>query len=187
MIESLYDIVKHWSCGGSVYIISDTHFDDPQCKEVDPDWPSPKEHIALIRKYVTPFDTLIHLGDVGNPEYMDQIPCYKVLVMGNHDRISDCASHFDEVFDGPLYISKKLLLSHEKVYAKGAVNIHGHHHCDKPGLIVDENRESATVNMASDVCRYIPMNLGTAIKQGLSSVVKDIHRITIDNARLRSE
>lgn len=181
MIDSLYSSVKLWSCGGAVYIISDTHFDDPQCREIDPNWPSPEEHITLIKKSVAPCDTLIHLGDVGNPEYMDLLPCHKVLIMGNHDRISDCAAHFDEIFDGPLYISKKLLLSHEIIHAKGAVNIHGHHHSGEAGLIVSENREGATLNMASNVCGYTPMNLGIAIKRGLTSMVKDIHRITIDN------
>lgn len=32
MIASLYQVFRHWSDNGSVYIISDTHFDDSDCK-----------------------------------------------------------------------------------------------------------------------------------------------------------
>ena len=38
MIKSLYDTFKKWSLTGSVYIISDTHFDDSDCKLMNPNW-----------------------------------------------------------------------------------------------------------------------------------------------------
>lgn len=85
MINSLYDNFKHWSANGSVYIISDTHFDDPDTKIMDSSWPSAEEQVNILKKYVTKNDTLIHLGDVGNTEWITKLKCYKVLIMGNHD------------------------------------------------------------------------------------------------------
>ncbi|MBP3507937.1 MAG: hypothetical protein J6K43_16260 [Lachnospiraceae bacterium] len=32
MIPTLYEPFRHWSDGGSVYILSDLHFDDEDCK-----------------------------------------------------------------------------------------------------------------------------------------------------------
>ena len=85
MIPTLYDKFKPWSERGSVYIISDTHFEDSDCKLMDANWITPQEHIDIIKRTVHKNDTLIHLGDVGNPKWMEQIKAYKVLIMGNHD------------------------------------------------------------------------------------------------------
>ena len=38
MILTLYKPFRHWSEGGSVYILSDTHFGDSDCKLMDKDW-----------------------------------------------------------------------------------------------------------------------------------------------------
>ena len=85
MIKSLYPCFQHWSAKGSVYLISDTHFDDADCKLMDKNWITPEEHINNL-SFLTKNDTLIHLGDVGNPEYLSKLKCYKVLIMGNHDQ-----------------------------------------------------------------------------------------------------
>lgn len=190
MISSLYPTFAHWSYLGAVYIISDTHFDDPFCKDIDPAWPTSKEYVALLKKSVTENDTIIHLGDVGNPAWMDELPGYKVLIMGNHDTKSLCERHFHEIYDGPLYIGRKLLLSHEPVYVPGAVNIHGHAHNDSTtyGEPVNfQTLSSAAMNRACNVCGYLPLNLGKAIKEGLLSGIKDIHRLTIDQANGKEE
>ena len=75
MIKTLYEKFQPWSSKGSVYIISDTHFDDFDCKLMDPGWIAPQEHVDIIKKKCHKNDTLIHLGDVGNPEYLKQIKC----------------------------------------------------------------------------------------------------------------
>lgn len=85
MIPTLYEPFKKWSKSGSVWIISDTHFSDDDCKLMDINWLDPQEHINLIKKYVHKNDTLIHLGDVGDTNWIKQIKAYKVLIMGNHD------------------------------------------------------------------------------------------------------
>ena len=77
MISSLYEKFKSWSATGSVYIISDTHFDDADCKLMDPNWIDPKDHMNIIKAEVHKPDTLIHLGDVGDASYLDELKCHK--------------------------------------------------------------------------------------------------------------
>ena len=86
MLPQLYKCFQHWSAGGSVYIYSDPHFEDSDCKIMDAAWPTPAEQIAKINAKVHKGDTLIILGDIGNPEYIKRIKAgYKVLIAGNHD------------------------------------------------------------------------------------------------------
>lgn len=176
MIASLYRVFRHWSDKGSVYIISDTHFDDSDCKYMDENWITPDEHIALINKYVRKNDTFIHLGDVGNPEYIRKINGYKVLIMGNHDQsASRFSQYFDEIYTGPLMISDRILLSHEPIYNLDfCFNIHGHDHNN------DNKGDKNHINLASNVCGYKPLNLGKWIKEGGMSKIPTIHRLTID-------
>ena len=87
MITTLYPIFQHWSEKGSVYIISDTHFEDSDCKLMDKNWITPEEQVNIINSIVHKNDTLIHLGDVGNPEWISKLKAgHKVLIMGNHDK-----------------------------------------------------------------------------------------------------
>ena len=68
-IPTLYEVFRHWSDGGSVYILSDLHFGDSDCKLMDPDWISPEEQIASINKTVSKGDTFVCLGDVVTGKY----------------------------------------------------------------------------------------------------------------------
>ena len=189
MIKSLYPQFQRWSATGSVYIISDTHFDDPDCKLMDPDWITPQEHMEKIKKSVHKNDTLICLGDCGNASYFDELKCYKVLITGNHDVMSKVASHFDEVYTGPLFIADRILLSHEPIFGleKICVNIHGHDHAGF-WVTYDKKLDHFThINLASNVIKYIPYDLGKYIKIGLLSGVPNYHRITIDNATAKEK
>ena len=73
MIPTLYEPFRHWSEGGSVFILSDLHFDDADCKLMDPSWISPEDQLAIINKIVAKGDTFVCLGDVGNPKYIPMI------------------------------------------------------------------------------------------------------------------
>lgn len=182
MIPSLYDKFKPWSATGSVYIISDTHFDDADCKYMNPNWITPQEHIAILKKVIHKTDTLIHLGDVGDASYLDKLKCYKVLLTGNHDILSKVASHFDEVYNGPLFIADRIILSHEPIYGleSFALNIHGHVH--NGYTIAFSDKVASHINLASDVAQWQPCNLDTLIKNGFLSKIPNYHRITIDKA-----
>ena len=176
MIKSLYPFARKWSEKGSVWIFSDTHLGDHDCKLMHPDWPEPDEQISILKQYCHKNDTLIILGDIGNPQYLNQLKCYKVLIAGNHESgLSNYESYFDEIYGGPLFISEKIVLSHEPlVYMPYAVNIHGHNHSGK--FLSDENH----INVAANVIGFIPVNLGASIKDGLVSGIPTIHRWTID-------
>lgn len=103
MIKTLYEPFQHWSDKGSVYILSDPHFGDSDCKLMDPDWITPKEQVAIINAAVMKNDTFLCLGDVGNPEYVKQIKARKkILLLGNHDKRRKYVDLFDEIFTGPL-------------------------------------------------------------------------------------
>lgn len=176
MIKTLYKCFQHWSEKGSVYLISDTHFDDIDCKLMDKNWITPEEHIKKLSS-ITKNDTLIHLGDVGNPEYLNKLKCRKVLIMGNHDQSSEKFKlYFNEIYSGPLMIAEKLIISHEPLNINWAFNIHGHdHNKNNKGDIFH-------LNIASNVADYNYYDLNKIIKSGALKNIKSIHRITIDNA-----
>jgi calcineurin-like phosphoesterase family protein len=161
-----------------VYLISDTHFDDPDCKFMSPDWPTPEEHIAHIKKFVHKNDTLIHLGDVGNPEWLAALKCYKVLIMGNHDQSKEkFAPFFDEIYGGPLMIGEKLILSHEPLDIGWAFNIHGHDHNPRHAW------DCYHFNLAANVVYWDVYDLKhDFINGGWLAGIDSIHRITINNA-----
>ena len=85
MRVKLYKPFEHWYHGGTIWLISDTHFEDQDCKLMNNHWPTPEEQVKLINN-VGKNDTLIHLGDVGNPEWISKLKGYKVLLLGNHDK-----------------------------------------------------------------------------------------------------
>lgn len=184
MIPTLYKMFQHWSAAGSVYIISDTHFDDPDCTIMNPDWITPEEQIKRINSVVTRNDTLVHLGDVGNPEWMKQVKCeYRVLILGNHDKGKQYYEpYFYEIYDGALMIAQKILLSHEPILTlvNGSeipvMNLHGHCHGEKFDKYLYER------NFCADVINYTPISLGKLIKDGLLSDIRDIHKITVHYA-----
>ena len=86
MIPMIYDNFKYMCQNGSIWILSDTHFDDDDCKLMNPNWITPQEQIDIINKFVFKTDWFICLGDTGNLEWFNKIKCpNKCLVKGNHD------------------------------------------------------------------------------------------------------
>ena len=184
MIKSLYPCFQKWSEKGSIYLISDTHFNDPD-RIFMGYYIDERKQYNILKKILTKNDTLIHLGDVGNPDWLHSLPCYKVLIMGNHDS-GQIKWWFDEVYTGPLWISQKLVLSHEPIdiqswsWIEGegsniTFNIHGHDHENK-------TLDYYHLNICQNIYGYMPLNLGQFIKEGYLKNIRDIHRVTIDNA-----
>lgn len=226
MKVKLYKQFDHWYKGGTIWLFSDPHFNDPETKEQNPDWPDADEIVKSINYNLSKHDTIIFLGDIGDVEYIKKIKGYKVLIMGNHDSgasnyikryhvscnvldstpnesfsydtddyneaiafleevKADFSSYtfkivdnglFDEVYEGPLFINDKVLLSHEPIELKFGYNVHGHTHFGSP-VIIEKNRIS--VNIAADVANYQKIRLDTIYNLGK---VDDIHRITINRA-----
>ena len=186
MIPSLYPpFIFNWSAKGSVWILSDLHLGDPDCKLMDPDWIPPEEQIAIINSKVHKNDTFVCLGDVGDPQYLSGIKSKnRVLILGNHDKIADYRGRFEEIYKGPLFISDKILLSHEPISGlPWCLNIHGHDHNGAERY--DDGCHF--LNLAANVCNYTPISLGELIKRGGLSGIKSIHRLTIDAAKEKKE
>ena len=94
---------------------------------------------------------------------------------------------FDEVYTGPLWISKKIVLSHEpldlRCYETNeniAFNIHGHDHSGK-----EMNQHH--FNIVPNKRGFCPWNLNQFIKTGFLKDIKDVHRVIIDNATAKKE
>lgn len=175
---NLYKCFDHWSRQGTVWLISDTHFGDKDLKRGIPNRPSDEELVRLINSKVGRKDTLLHLGDCGDPEFARLLRGYKVLICGNHDAgVSNYQDIFNEIYEGPLMIAEKFILSHEPLDVPWAFNIHGHDHKGAP--------RHNHLNVCADVVGYLPVNMNQLMKSGPASKIPSIHRITIDGATER--
>lgn len=86
---------------------------------------------------------------------------------------------FDEVYEGPLMISEKLILSHEPVDVPWAFNLHGHIHDSK------HKNDKRHFNVCAEAINFTPINFNQWMKQGYLSRIETIHRSTIDGATAR--
>lgn len=84
-LPGLYDIFNEKWCKQTVWLYSDPHFGDEELRKIIPNRPSDEELVQMINSKVGRKDTIIFLGDIGNPEYIKKIKGYKILICGNHD------------------------------------------------------------------------------------------------------
>lgn len=123
------------------YFISDTHFGHLGILRFErSEFSSIEEHdnylIDLLKGVLRPNDELWHLGDFGFCsdsllEKWSSIKCSKkVLIRGNHDKsVRKLGLYFDEIHTTPVFLSKRVLLSHEPFpVTDGVLNVHGHLH-----------------------------------------------------------
>jgi calcineurin-like phosphoesterase family protein len=132
-------------------ITSDSHFFDASIvkHERRTKFDSVQEHDGFIlkrwKKWLSRLkedDTFYFLGDLCGrdmesetfdllEDIMVTSPCNKVIIHGNHDKKkgNQCDLLFDEVYDYPIYISNRVVLSHYPcaVY-DSQINVHGHTH-----------------------------------------------------------
>ena len=188
----LYPCFKHWEEKNTVWLYSDPHFSDEQARafrkellgyDIDDE-----EKVRRINSKVGKNDIIIFLGDIGDVEYIRQIRGYKVLVMGNHDKgktnyekvvteIQTTEIHdnklFDEVYDGPLTLNKKIILSHVPFLTEYFYNIHGHVHSGS-------SPEELGINLCCEFHDYYPVNLNDILNNGRLKEVKDLNRQQIE-------
>jgi len=208
MIKGLYDQFEHWFHGGrgQVWFYSDPHFSDEEMKYLRANYIGDEEQVKRINSKIGKWDTLVILGDVGNLEYVKKLRGYKVLVMGNHDagasnykrkiiaefdndddkfdsilKATDLHDNhlFDEVYEGALIISEKLILSHEPINFPYALNIHGHDHSSW------SKSDNLHWNVCAEHINYTPICLKHIIESGRLKNIPTIHRVTIDEATAR--
>ena len=237
-LPQLYDIFREkWEKYQSIFLISDTHFDDEELAAagLNPLRGDSEEYLKVINSKIGKRDMMIHLGDVGNLDYIRRCRAeHKVLVMGNHDagasnykrqmwkqifdkdKVSkeealaemkklhpnchydiweDYDFHspfirwvvladnclFDEVYEGPVMIGEKIILSHEPLALDWAFNIHGHNHS------LNAKNEKNCFNVCPDATGHFePIPLKKILEGGYMSDVKTVHRDTIDKATKRA-
>lgn len=172
--QHLFDDVQ------TIWIISDTHFDDPDMMEFF-GYPSGDKLVARLNRFIGKNDCLIHLGDVGNTDRAQLLKGKrKILICGNHDKGVSRYPMFDYVFKEPLIVGEKLILSHEPIDLPYFFNIHGHEH---GGTHMNTHH----LNCCLDVTDFKPLNLNKFLKSDALSSIKSLHRATIDQAILQKE
>lgn len=182
MYKGLYDQFAHWfhDGKGTIYFYSDPHFADDEMKYLRADYIGDEEQVKRINSKIGKYDTLVILGDIGDVEWVRKLRGYKVLVMGNHDTgASNYTPYFDEVYEGALIISEKLILSHEPINFPYAFNIHGHDHSQ---WFKSDNMH---LNVCAELINYTPIPLKSIIESGALKEIPNIHRETIDRATAR--
>lgn len=113
---------------------------------------------------LAPEDTFYFLGDFGRPDskilselvrIFVEAKCHKVAIRGNHDHETETEimnTLFDEVYDYPIYISNRIVLSHFPCNVwKDQINIHGHLH---GSVLNSSNHICASIHVA----QYQPIN-----------------------------
>ena len=148
------------------YFVSDPHFGHKAIASFERHcFNSTQEHDDfLIEKFaqwatkLKPEDEFWVLGDWGDTEYlllMDMFECKTYFVYGNHDLQADIKKfklYFDEVYEYPVYLSNKLVVSHIPVAVfEDQINIHGHLH----GAVLDSNNY---ICCSLHVANYTPIN-----------------------------
>lgn len=103
---------------------------------------------------------------------------------------------FDEIYEGSLQISPKIILSHEPVDSKFCLNIHGHCHRGPFSFynrseVIERHTSTEIVkyeniyyyyNCIAEGLNYKPISLKQIIESGYLKNIPDIHRVTIDRA-----
>lgn len=135
-----------------IFIASDLHLNQKGIeKSLRPGFKDHKEHdeavIKAFARAVGKDDRLYILGDLGFAPAKElkplikRIPGYKILIVGNHDILTDAEYHdigIKEVIRHPIYISENVILSHyplrEGFKNRWVINIHGHLHGERLSL-----------------------------------------------------
>ena len=179
-LPGIYNIFNEkWNCQ-TIWLYSDPHFGDEELAAGIPERPSDLAQIQSINSKVGRKDLIIFLGDIGDVECVKKIRGRKILIAGNHDAgMSNYKDVFEEVYEGPLMIGEKLILSHEPINTPWAFNLHGHIH-EK-----DYTNDDYHYNCCADHINYTPINFNQWLKEGHLKNIKSIHRATIDNATER--
>lgn len=209
MIDSLYYPFRKWSENAAIWLYSDPHFGDFESytfrglitdktkEELD------KFQVDRINKFVNKNDTIIFLGDIGDPTPLKKIRGHKILITGNHDRgAAFYKEYFDEIYTGCLTISDRIILSHEPIEGcpPFLFNIHGHDHngtdfkeyvfraCDAVSsekmainaLAAVKQYKLNRFNVCAEWINYKPVALKDIINSGVLSNIPTIHRDYLD-------
>lgn len=134
------------------------------------------------------FSTLLYTKEMAYYAVANAYPGWRITIEEERDiitadgfmfwKVTADNMLFDEVYEGPLMIAEKLILSHEPVDVPWAYNIHGHDH--------QGHKRKNHTNVCVDVTGYQPINMNQWMKSGAMARVETIHRDTIDKATVRA-
>lgn len=145
-------------------------------------------------KIFTPSQTFMNKWNIHNEEEYKKYHSKVIEDFGiNHHETTDLIrdawnevkyidNHlFDEVYEGPLMINDRVILSHEPIFPTipFIYNIHGHVH---NSLYKGDEHH---MNCCAESIDYMPISLMTLLKSGLLKHIDSIHRETIDKATER--
>lgn len=153
---------------GHYLISSDWHFGHKNIVEYEryTEFDNVEQHdihiVELVSEWLRKLrmdDTFYFLGDWGHLEgelndklmnAFDKASCRKIAIKGNHDKeqqIDEMRQFFDEIYDYPLFIADRVVLSHRpQIQAdKSCLNVSGHLH-------------SATLNLPNYINASIHVN-----------------------------
>ena len=131
-LPQLYDIFREkWEQFNNIWLISDTHFSDDELAVGAKRAMSDEDYVKLINSKVGKKDMILHLGDVGNIEWVRKIRAgHKVLIMGNHDA---GASNYkrvvkQEIFATDKYDKKSMLAEMREKYPGWKITVDDDEH-----------------------------------------------------------
>ena len=135
------------------------------------------------------YDLNMYTKDQAKQAAMELYPTYKLieckeklsLMNGNVWSITLDNNLFDEVYEGPVLIGEKLMLSHEPMNYPFALNIHGHDHSGW-GF-----NDIYHWNVCAENIEYTPVCIKEIVNSGRLKEVVTIHRATIDRATEKSK
>lgn len=166
----------------SIWLVSDTHLHHSNIiKYCDRPFKDAEEMDKVIienwNKYVSPGDTVYHLGDVmlARKELLEitipKLNGNKILIRGNHDRdISDIRfmlAGFDKVYRDPLPLPEHgIILSHYPIVSEsGFFNVHGHTHNSDPFLIYLFYRNETHKCISVEMTDYKPISIESLMEE----------------------
>ena len=131
-LPQLYDIFREkWEKFNNIWLISDSHFSDDELAVGAKRAMSDEDYVKLINSKVGKKDMILHLGDVGNIEWVRKIRAgHKVLIMGNHDAGASNYKRIieQEIFDAKQYDKKSMLAEMREKYPGWKINVDDDEH-----------------------------------------------------------
>jgi len=146
------------------YIITDTHLKlNELFKPFERYFRTVKDYndtfIKNWNSVVRDTDIVVHLGDVGDRDAIEEIfpklKGRKWLVLGNHDKLpkSFYEKYFEQVFPKKVSISKRIVLSHIPTKVDDdEINLHGHTH----EIILKSKNH---INMCQEIQGFKPISI----------------------------
>lgn len=121
----------------------------------------------------------------GSPLHFEDKNTEKRVISGDLNIVNIKTSNnglFDEVYEGPLMINDRVILSHEPIdVPEYMFNIHGHTH--KLSYKYDDRH----LNMCAEAIDYKPVNMLKLMQDGILKNTKSIHTITVADATKRKQ